>query len=134
MSDIANDCLHECGVIALINRNSDDLETGSILPELSVNMLYQLQHRGQLAAGLAFFNHKLPNRIKISKNIGLVSSIFADANSVPEIADMVIGHTRYATSGTNQLDFVQPYELKHPILSNWFSFAFNGNIANAQDL
>ncbi len=134
MSDIANDCLHECGVIALINRNCDDLETGSLLPEYSVNMLYQLQHRGQLAAGLSFFNHKLSNRIKIYKNIGLVSSIFSEVGSVPEIADMVIGHTRYATSGVNQLDFVQPYELRHPILSNWFSFAFNGNIANAQDL
>lgn len=134
MSDIANECTHECGVIALINRNKDDIETGSLLPELSVNMLYQLQHRGQLAAGLAFYNHSKPNRIKIFKNVGLVSSIFSDANSIPEVADMVIGHTRYATSGVNQIDFVQPYEMRHPMLANWFSFAFNGNIANAQDL
>ncbi|PKP19804.1 MAG: amidophosphoribosyltransferase [Bacteroidetes bacterium HGW-Bacteroidetes-20] len=134
MSDIANECFHECGVIALINRDPDDQDTGNLLPEYSVNMLYQLQHRGQLAAGLSFFNNALATKIKIFKNNGLVSSVFNSADKIPSSADMILGHTRYATSGVNQIDFVQPYEMRHPILSNWFSFAFNGNIANAPEL
>jgi amidophosphoribosyltransferase len=42
-----------------------------------------------------------------------------------------IGHTRYATSGEeDDIRYAQPFERQHGRLWKWFSFAFNGNLAN----
>ncbi len=41
-----------------------------------------------------------------------------------------IGHTRYATCGLDDVRYAQPFERAHGRLWKWFSFAFNGNLAN----
>ena len=45
-----------------------------------------------------------------------------------------IGHVRYATCGTEDRSYAQPFERHHLEKRKWFSFGFNGQLANYQDL
>ena len=45
-----------------------------------------------------------------------------------------IGHVRYATCGADDRSYAQPFERHHLIKHKWFSFAFNGQLANYQEL
>jgi amidophosphoribosyltransferase len=45
-----------------------------------------------------------------------------------------IGHVRYATCGEDDRSYAQPFERHHLQKHKWFSFAFNGQLANYQDL
>ena len=41
-----------------------------------------------------------------------------------------IGHVRYATCGQDDRSYAQPFERHHMQKHKWFSFAFNGQLAN----
>ncbi len=41
-----------------------------------------------------------------------------------------IGHVRYATCGAEDRSYAQPFERHHIKKHKWFSFAFNGQLAN----
>ncbi|HMP16466.1 MAG TPA: class II glutamine amidotransferase, partial [Gemmatales bacterium] len=41
-----------------------------------------------------------------------------------------IGHVRYATCGTDERSYAQPFNRYHGCKWKWFSFAFNGQLAN----
>ncbi len=41
-----------------------------------------------------------------------------------------IGHVRYATCGADDRNYAQPFERPHIKKHKWFSFAFNGQLAN----
>jgi amidophosphoribosyltransferase len=43
-----------------------------------------------------------------------------------------IGHVRYATCGEDDRSYAQPFERHHLLKYKWFSFAFNGQLANYQ--
>ena len=45
-----------------------------------------------------------------------------------------IGHVRYATCGQDDRSYAQPFERHHIKKHKWFSFAFNGQLANYMDL
>jgi amidophosphoribosyltransferase len=45
-----------------------------------------------------------------------------------------IGHVRYATCGLDDKSYAQPFERQHGRKWKWFSFAFNGQLANYPDL
>ena len=45
-----------------------------------------------------------------------------------------IGHVRYATCGADDRSYAQPFERHHIKKHKWFSFAFNGQLANYLDL
>jgi amidophosphoribosyltransferase len=45
-----------------------------------------------------------------------------------------IGHVRYATCGTDDRSYAQPFERHHIKKHKWFSFAFNGQLANYMQL
>jgi amidophosphoribosyltransferase len=45
-----------------------------------------------------------------------------------------IGHVRYATCGLDDRSCAQPFERHHIRKHKWFSFAFNGQLANYQQL
>ena len=47
---------------------------------------------------------------------------------------VAIGHTRYATCGADDAAYAQPLERIHGKPFKWFSFCFNGNIANHREL
>ncbi len=45
-----------------------------------------------------------------------------------------IGHVRYATCGEDDRSYAQPFERHHLQKHKWFSFAFNGQLANYAEL
>ena len=136
---------HECGIAALywlgksVGRPgpaSQAVRRGDVAPFMP-RMLLDVQNRGQLAAGMSSFN---PHRVQLLdtfKDAGTVSEVFR-MSSPPKYGAIlkeydgraVIGHTRYATSGADDARYAQPFERHHGRLWKWFSFAFNGNLAN----
>jgi amidophosphoribosyltransferase len=122
----------ECGVCAFIGKNAE---------KKIYSMLVQLQHRGQLSAGMTTFNPKDNHLLKTHRGLGLVNSAFKayDENKFNQIlenhkSEKGIGHVRYSTAGQDDLEFVQPFEREHGRKKKWFAFAFNGNIANYSEL
>jgi amidophosphoribosyltransferase len=45
-----------------------------------------------------------------------------------------IGHVRYATCGQDDKSYAQPFERQHIHKNKWFSFCFNGQLANYNEL
>ena len=91
--------------------------------------IFALQHRGQEAAGIAVSDGQ---KVRIHKDIGLVSQVFAEENISQLKGHLAIGHTRYSTTGSSNLRNVQPMLLDTrygPV-----ALAHNGNLVNALDL
>src|SRR6516225_3932141 len=138
---------HECGIAAIYH--FDTPGTSSLVPSagpeqvsrLMPRMLLDLQNRGQLAAGFTTYN---PNRGKILdtyKQVGTVIEAFRLNHLAKHESIMrdtggraAIGHVRYATCGTNDKSHAQPFERPHGCKWKWFSFAFNGQLANFKEL
>ncbi|CAN5587900.1 amidophosphoribosyltransferase [soil metagenome] len=137
---------HECGVAAIYDLDSGAASTvwtgepeqvGRLMPR----MLLDLQNRGQLAAGISSFNTKRDKLLDTYKELGTVAEAFrlSRPNKHEDILEefggqAVIGHVRYATSGKDSREYAQPFERKHSRRSKWFSFAFNGQLANYPQL
>ncbi|MFH0970595.1 MAG: amidophosphoribosyltransferase [Candidatus Diapherotrites archaeon] len=101
-------------------------------------MLQQLQHRGQLSAGISTYHEKRVPLIRTHKGNGLVHEVFSlgdtekGKNTLTQNEGTIgIGHTRYSTSGSNTCDDAQPFERTHARMWKWFAYAFNGTITNA---
>lgn len=139
--------LHEeCGVVAIYH-----LSTGNTSPlcpaggpgevsRLVPRMLLDLQHRGQLSAGVTSYNPARPRPLETYKEIGTVSEAFHQNHreQFKKIMDVLagpaaIGHVRYATSGRDDVNYAHPFERPHIKKNKWFSFAFNGQLANYED-
>ena len=108
---------------------------------LMPRMLLDIQNRGQLAAGFTTYHHKREQLIDTYKNIGTVSEVFRlshpgkSESLMKEYAGRAaIGHVRYATCGDNDKSYAQPFERHHLQKHKWFSFAFNGQLANYMEL
>jgi amidophosphoribosyltransferase len=133
---------HEaCGVAAVyLKKDLSHYPKGGALFFLQ-KMLLQLQHRGQLSAGVTIYNDKKPDLLKTHKGNGLVNEVFclSDTEKVARLFNdyagtIGIGHTRYATSGSDACADAQPFERVHARMWKWFSFAFNGNVTNAPEI
>src|SRR5215210_5682169 len=142
-----DDLQHECGVAALYHFPGS--KVSSLVPDgdarnvtrLMPRMLIDLQNRGQLAAGFTSYD---PDRAKILetyKEIGTVIEAFRlnrqdkyDKVMKDHAGSSCIGHVRYATCGDNTRSYAQPFERRHGCKWKWFSFAFNGQLANFRDL
>ena len=137
----------ECGVIAVYHL-PDELSS-SLCPaqgreevsRLVPRMLLDLQNRGQLAAGLTTYSPTRNQLIDTYKEVGTVSEVFKLRNKAEHETLMqeyagraAIGHVRYATVGREDRSFAQPFERHHIKKHKWFSFAFNGQLANFTDL
>ncbi len=139
---------HECGVAAvyvlpgfmpqsrLLPQGDPNLAT-SLLPR----MLLDLQNRGQLAAGISTYNPTREKLIDTHKELGTVIEAFRlnhkgkSKNIQKEYAGAAgIGHVRYATCGTDERSYAQPFNRYHGCKWKWFSFAFNGQLANYAEL
>ena len=139
------DVRHECGVAALywLSRPggkggpaSKAVKDGNVTA-LMPAMLLNLQNRGQLAAGLSSHRADRMQILDTYKEVGTVMEAFRMSHPGKFRAIMneyagtgAIGHTRYATSGADDTRYAQPFERHHGRLWKWFSFAFNGNLAN----
>src|SRR5213596_2664122 len=138
---------HECGVAAIYHFDSPQpsLLAPAAGPEqvsrLMPRMLLDLQNRGQLAAGFSTYNPRRDQVIDTYRQVGTVIEAFrlnhpAKSESVMReyAGRAAIGHVRYATCGANDRSYAQPFERHHGCKWKWFSFAFNGQLANFNEL
>lgn len=100
-------------------------------------MLLDIQNRGQLAAGMTTYNPRRRQLIDTHKEVGTVSEVFRlnHRGKFQSLMDeyagsAAIGHCRYATCGRDDRSYAQPFERHHIRKHKWFSFAFNGQLAN----
>jgi amidophosphoribosyltransferase len=100
-------------------------------------MLLDMQNRGQLAAGMTSYHPNHNQLIDTYKDVGTVNEVFrlnhrAKFNSIMDeyAGRAAIGHVRYATCGQDDRSYAQPFERHHIRKHKWFSFAFNGQLAN----
>ncbi len=141
------DLFHECGVAAVYhlpghgaNRflsRDNPSEAARLMPR----MLLEIQNRGQLAAGMSALDPARSELLHTYKDVGTVTEVFHlnhqnDYDALMKTLGGVaaIGHVRYATCGKDDANNAQPFERPHIEKSKWFSFAFNGQLANYQEL
>lgn len=138
-----SDLHEECGVVAIYHLPSEKpsplcpAQGPEEVSRLIPRMLLDLQNRGQLAAGVTTYNPKRKQLIDTHKDIGGVSEVFHFTNRAEFHRLMqeysgraAIGHVRYATCGRDDKSYAQPFERHHIKMHKWFSFAFNGQLAN----
>ncbi|MCI4331096.1 MAG: amidophosphoribosyltransferase [Thermoplasmata archaeon] len=111
--------VHEfCGVVGV------SLQGKGAAPYL-YRGLRALQHRGQESAGIATSSHGVLHH---RKGMGLVHEVF-DREVLEYLRGPVgIGHVRYSTTGTSDLENAQPLVLK--LRDEDAAFAHNGDIVN----
>jgi amidophosphoribosyltransferase len=138
---------HECGIAALYHL--DNHTPSRLTPQggpqevsrLMPRILLDLQNRGQLAAGFSSFNPRREKLLETYKQIGTVIEAFRLNHQAKYESLMreyaghaAIGHVRYATCGATDRNYAQPFERFHGCKWKWFSFAFNGQLANFSEL
>ena len=139
---------HECGVAAVYHAAGRSVSSLAPVPgdadsvaRLVPRMLLDMQNRGQLAAGMASYRSDRNSLIKTHKQVGTVAEAFRlnhreefDAIMRQVDGPVAIGHVRYATCGGNERYDAQPFERDHGRKAKWFAFAFNGQLANYEEL
>ena len=138
---------HECGVAAVYHLPGG--EVSPLCPEQGIDavsrlmprMLLDIQNRGQLAAGFTTYHPERNQLIDTYKDVGTVSEVFRLSHQGKSESLMAayegraaIGHVRYATCGQDDKSYAQPFERHHLQKHKWFSFAFNGQLANYSEL
>ncbi len=129
----------ECGIAAVcVKPNSKDADKAVFY---LYKLLLNLQHRGQLSAGITTYNKERDQLIDTYKGVGTVNEVFRTNNTLKSYqifqkykGNKGIGHVRYATCGRDEKSYAQPFERHHGRMWKWFSFCFNGNLANYSDL
>ena len=126
-----------CGVIGAYSLKD---KSKNVYP-LIVRGLLDLQHRGQLSAGVTSYNPDRRRILQTHKNNGKVHEVFEINHRFKGKrlledygGNAAIGHSRYATSGDTESNLAQPFERPHGRKSKWFSLAFNGNLSNFDKL
>jgi amidophosphoribosyltransferase len=141
------DLHHECGIAALYHLPRSrpsrlaPLAGAEQVSRLMPRMLLDLQNRGQLAAGFSTYNPSREALLATYKQIGTVSEAFRLSHEAKYHSIMrqyagraAIGHVRYATCGAADISYAQPFTREHGCRWKWFSFAFNGQLANFAQL
>ncbi|HIQ21957.1 MAG TPA: amidophosphoribosyltransferase, partial [Planctomycetes bacterium] len=142
-----NELREECGVAAIYHLPSDRVSplcpgpTPEDVAKLMPQILLDIQNRGQLAAGLTSYHPRRKQLIDTHKDVGTVTEVFR-MNHQGKFESLMsryagraaIGHVRYATCGQDDRSYAQPFERHHIRKHKWFSFAFNGQLANYQEL
>ncbi|HBO44668.1 MAG TPA: amidophosphoribosyltransferase [Planctomycetaceae bacterium] len=137
----------ECGVAAIYHLESAEPSTlcpaggAEEVSRLMPRMLLDIQNRGQLAAGMTSYNPCRKQLIDTHKEVGSVAEVFRTSHRAKFESLMqeysgraAIGHVRYATCGRSDRSYAQPFERHHIRKHKWFSFAFNGQLANFERL
>jgi len=109
-----------CGIIGIVGKQA---VTPSIYDALTI-----LQHRGQDAAGIATLEG---HRIHLYKGKGLVRDVFPRSELAKLRGLVGVGHIRYPTAGTDNLDEAQPFYVNSPY---GIVLGHNGNLINATAL
>lgn len=114
----------ECGVFGIISPRA--------VPAVpfAASALLALQHRGQESAGIATF---VDGNLKCKKGMGLVSEVFThDYMEFVSNTKIAVGHVRYSTTGSCNLENAQPIETVHSKIS--LALAHNGNLTNSAQI
>ncbi len=109
---------HYCGVFGVFGHPK--------AADLSYYGLYALQHRGQESAGIVTCDGK---QFWSHRGMGLVSQVFNGRILHQLVGSMAIGHTRYSTTGSSQLQNAQPLTIS--CRRGQIAIAHNGNLTNA---
>ncbi len=116
-----------CGIFGAISAKPEPQ-----LPEWVFFGLSHLQHRGQESAGVAYSDGKI---VRIEKDYGLVSQVFT-SNKIQEIVDhkpnIIVGQTRYSTSGGKSKRNIPPQYLDINMRGK-IALLQNGNIPNVEE-
>ena len=138
---------HECGVAAVYHLPTG--ETSPLCPpqgpeevsRLMPRMLLDIQNRGQLSAGMTSYNPDRQQLIDTYRELGTVPQAFrlnhrgkAESLMREYAGRAAIGHVRYATCGKEDCSYAQPFERHHLQKHKWFSFSYNGQLANYAQL
>ena len=110
-----------CGVFAVLAGEQP-------VANLAYFGLYALQHRGQESAGIAVFNE---GKVRLHKDMGLVSQVFDQDVLARMPGDLAIGHNRYSTTGSSRVCNAQPVVLMTRLGA--FALAHNGCLLYTSD-
>src|SRR5574340_1795704 len=137
----------ECGVAAIYHLSGRGIsplcprQGPSEVSRLMPRMLLDIQNRGQLSAGMSSYNPARNQLIDTHRELGNVSEVFRinhrgkyESLMQEYVGQAAVGHVRYATCGQDDRSYAQPFERHHIKKHKWFSFAFNGQLANYMDL
>ena len=91
--------------------------------------LYALQHRGQESAGIASSDGR---DIRVHTEMGLVGNAFQEYDLSRLPGYISVGHTRYSTTGSSNINNAQPIVSKG--LGVEIALGHNGNVINALEL
>jgi amidophosphoribosyltransferase len=108
-----------CGVLGI-------LSTGEDVFADAVNGLFQMQHRGQDACGIAIGDGR---RVRLHKELGYVRAVFAERPSDDFKGTVACGHVRYPTQGGNRLVNAQPH-LMATLEGPRLALSSNGDLTN----
>jgi amidophosphoribosyltransferase len=116
-----------CGVLGVIGPKDEAISWAAF--EVYRGLL-TLQHRGQDAAGILTYDEQ-SKRFYCHKDLGLVAAVF-DQKSIEKLhGNIAIGHTRYATVGSDEREDLQPMVSGQ---AQGVGMAHNGNIVNYYSL
>ena len=108
----------ECGVVGVAGSAGAG--------ELSALALHALQHRGQESAGVSTSDG---HTVRTHRAMGLVADVFTEAVVKSLDGTFSIGHVRYSTTGSSQLENAQPLQVT--CHRGTVAVAHNGNLVNA---
>ncbi len=111
-----------CGVVGIYSNVSNRHVSKQVY-----DVLLALQHRGQESAGI-FTN--AANRITGYKDMGLVNQVFTNRILMGLFGSVAIGHVRYGTTGSSNLECAQPFFFESHSYGQNFALAFNGTLTN----
>lgn len=117
--------LHEeCGVFGIYSNDKKDLAN------LTYYGLFALQHRGQESAGIVVNDDGV---FSLKKGMGLVNDVFTpeDIKQIGQ-GNISVGHVRYATTGVDETNNIQPIVANHN--KGKIALAHNGNLTNSYEL
>jgi len=115
----------ECGVVGMYTLPERRLDVARI----AFFSLWALQHRGQESAGIAVSDGR---NHAVHRGMGLVSQIFKEEHLKKLQGHMGIGHNRYSTTGSSNINNAQPYQIE--TIHGQIAVGHNGNVTNAEAL
>ncbi|MBS4029001.1 MAG: amidophosphoribosyltransferase [Ignavibacteriales bacterium] len=135
----ADELHHNCGIAAVQLKHS--VKSSSKTLSYIYRLLLNQQNRGQLSTGFTIYNSEKQQLLDTYKDIGSVDEVFQSRNKefVKDLYERFvgtkgIGHVRYSTSGSEEKNLAQPFERMHGNKWKWFTFCWNGNLANYREL
>ncbi len=114
----------ECGVFGVFSKEPADVAS------LAYYGLFALQHRGQESAGIAVNDDGV---FTTYRDEGLVNEVFPKERLQRlGSGNIVVGHVRYATTGSDRKRNAQPIIINHH--KGRMALAHNGNLTNSYEL